>query len=87
MEFRNAKYINADQTMIDLEYNHPDFGWIPFTASENDVEEHSRELFALASAGTVAPYVPSPSDINAQITTAPEDLTGGPTLKEIFSGN
>ncbi len=58
MEFRNAKYGTPDNSVINVEYNHPKHGWIPFTANPNDVENHGRALFELASAGTVAPYVP-----------------------------
>lgn len=38
----------------------------------------------LADGGTVDPAGISVSD---QITSAPDDLTGGPTLGEIFNGN
>lgn len=54
MEYRNPTY-NAFGT-IDLEVNHPEFGWIPFTAAPDD--EASKALFTLAAAGEVAPYVP-----------------------------
>lgn len=30
---------------IDVMIEHPDFGWIPFTASLNDYEEHGRSIF------------------------------------------
>lgn len=46
---------------IDVEIEHPKFGWLPFTASPDDVEEQGRELFKRAQAGEfgqVAPYVP-----------------------------
>jgi hypothetical protein len=45
---------------IDLEYNHPVYGWIPFTASPTDSEELGRNLHAAALAGEfgeIAPYV------------------------------
>ncbi|MNV78955.1 hypothetical protein D3C71_1724800 [compost metagenome] len=48
LEFRNAVYSRADGTQIDVEINHPVLGWVPFTASANDVEEHGRALFAKA---------------------------------------
>lgn len=35
---------------IDCEIEHPVFGWIPFTASADDVEEHGRAIFAAAKA-------------------------------------
>lgn len=57
MEYRNPIY-TADGR-IDCEVNHPDYGWIPFTADPNDVAAHGRELFAtITAAGNIAPYVP-----------------------------
>ncbi|TCU35459.1 DUF4376 domain-containing protein [Rhizobium azibense] len=59
MEYRNAVFCRADESAIDMEIEHPVFGWLQTTTSPNDVEEHSRELFAAAvAAGDVAPYVP-----------------------------
>lgn len=80
METRNPKY-NALGT-IDCEIEHPVFGWIPFTASPDDVEETGRDLYVqLLTAGGIAPYTPDPSN---QIMTAPEDLFGGPTLGDLY---
>ncbi|WP_044547581.1 hypothetical protein [Mesorhizobium japonicum] len=47
MEYRNAAF-NQFGT-VDLEINHPEYGWIPFTASPDDSEELGREIFASAS--------------------------------------
>ena len=58
---RNARR-NADGS-IDLELNHPEWGWIPFTASPVDLEIHGRVIYARAvrgEAGPVAPYEPPP---------------------------
>lgn len=44
---------------IDCEINHPEFGWISFTASANDCEPMGRTLFDMARKGAfgdVAPY-------------------------------
>lgn len=57
MEYRNAQY-NAEGT-IEMEVNHPRFGWVPFTASPDDAEKHSRDLFEEAQANA-APYVAPP---------------------------
>ncbi len=57
MEIKNPKY-NKDGT-IDLDMNHPIYGWIPFTASPNDPEEYGKAIFYLAKSGKygdVAPY-------------------------------
>lgn len=49
MNVKNPQY-NFVGT-IDLEIEHPDYGWIPFTASPNDSEEIGRSLYAQAIAG------------------------------------
>ena len=57
MDVRNAAY-NQYGT-IDCEINHPVFGWIPFTASPDDVEAHGAAIYAeLTASGSVAAYVP-----------------------------
>lgn len=58
MAIRNAGW-NAFGT-VDLEYRHPQFGWIPFTASPDDVEELGRALYAEALDGEIASYVAPP---------------------------
>ena len=62
MNYRNATY-NARGT-IDCEIEHPDYGWIPFTASPTDVETLGREIFAAAQA-SAAPYVAPPVNLDA----------------------
>lgn len=58
MNIRNATH--APGGLIECEYEHPKFGWIPYTANPDDVEELGRAIFALASKGDVAP-MPEPS--------------------------
>ena len=63
-EVRNSKYSSSDGCFIDCEYNHPVYGWIPFTASPDDVEELGRTIFQhITESGdlVVAPYTP-PTD-------------------------
>lgn len=43
MEYRNPQFNHLGT--IDVEINHPAFGWIPFTASPDDPEEHGRLMF------------------------------------------
>jgi len=43
MNTRNARYNSRGS--IDVEIEHPKFGWIPFTADPNDPEPHGRQLF------------------------------------------
>ena len=55
---RNPKYTSLDGSIIDVELNHPEFGWIPFTASPDDVEQHGRDIYAAAIAGEYGPIAP-----------------------------
>ena len=70
MNSRNPKH-NAVGT-IDLEIEHPVYGWIPFTASPDDAE--GAELYAQAlrgEFGDIAPYVelePLPPQIPQTVT-------------------
>jgi hypothetical protein len=67
---RNPVWANADQTIIDCEINHSTYGWIPFTASPDDVEAHGREIFASLTQGEVAEYVPPTPLTTEEIASA-----------------
>ena len=61
MQAKNPKYNQAGT--IDLEIDNPKYGWIPFTASPDDVEQHGRDFYEQAIAGNFGPisaYVPPP---------------------------
>jgi len=60
MLIRNLQYANQEGTLIDIEIEHPTYGWIPFTASPDDFEEHGRVLYQEAKEGklgSISPYV------------------------------
>lgn len=64
METRNAQYNKFGG--IDCEINHPVFGWIPSTLSEDDAE--TAGLFAqVLAAGNIAAYVPPQTPTQAEI--------------------
>ena len=44
---------------LDMEILHKAFGWLPFTASPDDVEPHGRDLYARAVAGEFGPVAPA----------------------------
>ena len=95
MDARNPKY-NADGS-IDLEIEHPDFGWLPFTASPDDPEEFGRTMYTqvLAGAfGTISPYVapqPTSADILAekkrQRQAIVDAITVTTSTNKVFDGN
>ena len=37
-EVRNAQSLNAENTWFDVEINHPEHGWIPYTLSPDDTD-------------------------------------------------
>jgi hypothetical protein len=67
---KDPRWADAEHTMIDCEIYHPTFGWIPFTASPDDVEAHGREVFAALSKGDVAEYVPPPPPTIEELAAA-----------------
>lgn len=56
IEHRNAVYTASGA--IDIELNHPVHGWVPFTASPDDVEPFGRHVFNEVQGGSVAAYSP-----------------------------
>jgi hypothetical protein len=78
MQARNPQY-NSVGT-IDLEIDHPSYGWIPFTASPDDA--NGADIYAQAVAGEygeIAPYVapepvpPTAAQIEAMRKAAYQD--------------
>jgi hypothetical protein len=68
MDYKNP--IFTDTGAIDCEINHPQYGWIPFTASPDDSEKHGRDLYAaILAAGGVAAYVAPPLPTEAAVLT------------------
>lgn len=59
MEFKNQKFANQQNSQINCEINHPEFGWIPFTCDPNDTGAliDVKSLFAQMIAAGVKPYV------------------------------
>jgi hypothetical protein len=76
MEYRNPIFVNASGTRIDMEINHPKFGWIPFTADKDDIEAHGRELWADA-VPHAAVFVPKPFNRESMTPLFPRQLRLG----------
>ena len=58
LEYRSPKFNSMGS--IDCEINHSKYGWVPFTASPEDPEEHGRLLYdAILAAGNIEPYQPA----------------------------
>lgn len=63
MDIKNAKY-NYRGT-IDCEIEHPVYGWIPFTADPDDVEELGKEIYEKCLKLDIAPYIEPTVDFAA----------------------
>ena len=58
-EVRNAQSKNAANTIIDVEINHPQYGWIPYLLTEYDTDTTIDNDAVMALIGTdFAVYVP-----------------------------
>ena len=67
-EVRNAQSMNAENTQFDVEINHPDYGWIPYSIhpSDTDMTIDNSELLSLIGSDFV-PF--SQSDHDARVAT------------------
>lgn len=73
MNLNNVEYRNPIHTgiaeCINCEINHPVFGWIPFTASILDVEQHGRDIYnRILSDGNIAEYIPPPDPTTEELS-------------------
>ncbi len=67
-QFRNAISIEADNTRIDVEINHPDYGWIPYTldTSDTDMTINNDDLLELIGANFTAYVAPTQAESDAK---------------------
>tara|TARA_R110002153_G_scaffold64510_1_gene172779 strand:- start:17 stop:412 length:396 start_codon:yes stop_codon:yes gene_type:complete len=68
-QFRNAVSIKADNTRIDVEINHPSYGWIPYTLdmSDTDMTINNNDLLSLIGADFAAYVAPTSDETNAAL--------------------
>ena len=67
-EVRNARSMNEANTVIDVEINHPDYGWIPYLLTDYDEDQTVDNDVLLDLIGSdFAPYVPpTQEELDAQ---------------------
>ena len=66
---RNAQSLNAENTRFDVEINHPDHGWLPYTLdpSDGDMTIDNSALLALIGNNYAAYVAPTTAEINAAL--------------------
>ena len=58
-EVRNAVSLQSDNLCMDVEINHPDYGWIPYTVNPSDTDNTIDNEAVMTLIGTdFAAYVP-----------------------------
>lgn len=65
MEVKNPKW-NGNNT-IDCEIEHPVYGWIPFTAQEDDVEKFGQLVYKICLEMGPEPFVPEKGPTQEEI--------------------
>lgn len=68
-EYRNAIVLNEDGSRIDVEINHPEHGWIPYTldTSDDDMTIDNNALLSLIGANKQAYIPPTAEEITAEL--------------------
>lgn len=65
---RNAVSLNAENTKFDLEIQHPDYGWIPYTLDPDDTDEtvSNTELRNLIGTNFTDYVAPTQEELDAE---------------------
>ena len=71
-EVRNAKSMNASNTSIDVEINHPEYGWIPYLLTDYDTDTtiNNDELLELIGSDYAAYVAPTQEELDAALAAS-----------------
>ncbi len=66
---RNAKSLQSDNLRMDVEINHPDYGWIPYTVdpSDTDTTVDNAAILALVGSNFSAYVAPTQVELDAAL--------------------
>lgn len=67
-EVRNAASLQADNLRMDVEINHPDYGWIPYTLDHSDTDTtiNNDDVMALIGTDFSAYVAPTQAELDAE---------------------
>lgn len=89
-EVRNATALQADNLRMDVEINHPDYGWIPYTVdpADTDTTINNDEVMALIGADFAAYVAPTQAELTAALAAEVRaDRDGRLTEVDAVAGN
>jgi hypothetical protein len=68
-EVRNATSLQADNLYMDVEINHPDYGWIPYTVdpADTDMTIDNDDVMALIGTDFAAYVAPTQAELDAAL--------------------
>ena len=68
-EVRNAQSLNTEKTMFDVEINHPEYDWIPYTLlpSDTDMTVDNSVLLELIGSDYAAYVAPTQAELDAEL--------------------
>jgi hypothetical protein len=71
-EVRNAQSMNASNTSIEVEINHPEYGWIPYllTDYDTDMTINNDELLELIGSDYAAYVAPTQEELDAALAAS-----------------
>ena len=70
-QVRNAASLQSDNQRMDVEINHPDHSWIPYTVDPMDTDEtiNNDEVMALIGSNFTSYVAPTQAELNAETAT------------------
>jgi len=71
-EVRKASSLSADNQRMDVEINHPEFGWIPYTLEPSDTDNtiNNEQLRTLIGNDFVAYTAPTQAELDAELAAS-----------------
>ena len=71
-EVRNAQSLNAENNLFDVEINHPEFGWIPYTLDPADTDNtvDNSVVLELIGSGYEAYVAPTQEELDAELSVS-----------------
>lgn len=68
-QVRNARSLQSDNTCMDVEINHPEYGWIPYTLNPSDTDTtiDNDQVMALIGTEFLAYVAPTTEEINVAL--------------------
>mgnify|MGYP001495470229 CR=1 FL=1 len=90
-QVRNAKSLQADNARMEVEINHPDYGWIPYTVdpADTDTTINNDAILALISTDFVAYVAPTAAEITTALAVTERSKRDGllVTVVDPIAGN